>query len=183
MSTSPTSVGKRMSGAVERCRSTLAGLRIGRPSPELLSRITVDAYGSTMPLTQVAQVGVQLPRSLVVTPHDPQLAGSIERAIRDSDLGVNPSNNGVIIRIELPAPTQERREQLTKVAKLEAEEGRVAVRNIRRDTINAMRRAKSAGEISEAKLNGRSKDIQRLTDEHVAQIDALLAETLKEMEL
>lgn len=167
-----------MSDSVEQARLRLASLRAGRATPELLATVRVEAYGNMMPIDQVAQVGVQPPRGLVVTPHDPSLVGAVARAIGDSDLGARPNVDGVRIRLEVPAPTDEQRGKLAKRAKDEAEEARVAVRLARRDCINAMKRARAADEISEAKLNGRSKDVQSLTDEHVAQIDELLATAL-----
>ncbi len=170
---------RRMAESVEQARRRLASLRAGRATPELLSTVRVDGYGTKLPIDQVAQVGVQPPRGLVVTPHDPSLLGAIERAIGASDLGARPNVDGVRIRLEVPAPTDEQRQQLVRKAKEEAEEARVAIRLARRDGVNALRRQRAADEISEAKLNGRSKDLQALTDEHVAQIDELLARALE----
>ncbi len=172
---------RRMAAAVEDARRRLAALRVGRASPDLVADIRVPAWGSELPLSQVAQVGAQPPRGLVITPHDPSLIPAIERAIGDSDLGARPQADGVRVRLELPAPTNERRAQLAKQAKDEAEQARVAVRLARRDAINELRRSRSADEISEAKLNGRSKDLQAMTDEHVAQVDELLATALAEL--
>lgn len=170
---------RRMEASVEDARRRLASLRAGRATPELLATVRVDAWGSQLPIDQVAQVGVQPPRGLVVTPHDPSLVGAIERAIGDSDLGARPRVDGQRIRIEVPAPTAEQREQLAKRARDEAEAARVAVRLARRDCVNALRRQRADDAISEAKLNGRSKDVQAMTDEHVAQVDELLARALE----
>lgn len=170
-----------MEASVESTRRALAALRSGRANPELLDRVQVDAYGSSIPVAQLAQVGVQPPRGLVITPHDPTLLSAIERSLAAAGLGAQPSNDGQRIRLALPAPSQERREQLARQARSEAETGRVAVRNARRDAINALRRAAKAGEISDAKLNGRSRDVQELTDQHVAQVDALLERALADI--
>lgn len=167
-----------MEDAVEATRRTLATLRTGRAAPEMLDRVLVEAYGSKMALAQVAQVGVQQPRGLVVTPHDPSLLAAVERALRDADLGAQPSSDGIRVRLDLPAPSGERRAELAKVASRDAEAGRIAVRNARRDAINELRRQCKAGDISEARLNGTSKRLQTLTDEHVAKVDELLATTL-----
>ena len=166
-----------MDAAVDDARRRLAALRVGRASPDLVADIRVSAWGSELPLTQVAQIGAQPPRGLIVTPHDPSLVAVIERAIGDSDLGARPRVDGNRIRIELPAPTDERRTQLARQAGDLAEQARVAIRLARRDAVNELRRSRAADEISEGKLNGRSKDLQALTDEHVAEIDALLAAT------
>jgi len=166
-----------MDAAVDDARRRLAALRVGRASPDLVADIRVSAWGSELPLTQVAQIGAQPPRGLIVTPHDPSLVAAIERAIGDSDLGARPRVDGNRIRIELPAPTDERRTQLARQAGDLAEQARVAIRLARRDAVNELRRSRAADEISEGKLNGRSKDLQALTDEHVAEIDALLAAT------
>ena len=169
---------RRMDAAIEDARRRLAALRAGRASVDMVADIRVPAWGSEMPLAQVAQVGAQPPRGLVVTPHDPSLVQAVEKAISDSDLGARPRVDGQRIRIELPAPTDERRAQLAKQAKDVAEQARVAVRLARRDAINELRRERAAETISEAKLNGRSKDLQAWTDEHVAAVDELLATAL-----
>lgn len=169
---------RRMDAAVEDARRRLAALRAGRASTDLVADIRVAAWGSTLPLAQVAQVGAQPPRGLVVTPHDPSLVPAVEKALADSDLGARPRVDGQRIRIELPSPTDERRAQLARQAKETAEQARVAVRLARRDAVNELRRARAAELISEAKLNGRSKDLQGWTDERIAQVDELLATAL-----
>lgn len=166
---------RRMDDAVEAARVRLAALRAGRATPEMLTGIRVPAWGSEMPIDQVAQIGVQPPRGLVVTPHDPSIVAAVAKAIGDSDLGARPNVDGQRIRIEVPAPSDEQRKLLAKKAADEAEAARVSVRLARRDCINALKRQRSADEISEAKLNGRSKDVQTMTDEHIAQIDEFYA--------
>lgn len=174
--------GRQMGEAVEAARRRLAPLRAGRATPELLDGIRVHAYDTDTPVPQLAQVAVQPPRGLVVTPYDPSLVGKVAKAINDSDLGARANEDGVRIRIEMPAPTAENRLQLARRAKEEAEAGRVAIRMVRRDAVNLLKRQRAAEEISDAKLNGRSKDIQALTDEHVARVDELLAITLAAIE-
>jgi ribosome recycling factor len=166
---------------VQSTREALAALRTGRADPALLDRIRVRAYDGELPMAHVATVGVPDARSHVVTPFDPGLLAAIERAITASDLGLNPSNDGQRLRLSLPPPSAEQRADLAKRAKAIAEAGRVAVRNARRDAINQLKRDCAAGHISEAKKNGRTKDMQALTDEHVAQVDALLAAKLADL--
>jgi ribosome recycling factor len=163
-----------MDAAVEDARRRLAALRGGRASIDMIADVRVSAWGSDLPLSQVAQLGMQPPRGLVVTPHDPSLLPAIERALGDGDLGARPRVDGVRVRLELPAPTDERRVQLARQAKDAAEQGRVAVRLARRDAVNELRRLRAADEVSEAKVNGRSRDLQAQCDEHVARIDELL---------
>ena len=172
-----------MKAAVESTRRTLAGLQVGRAHPDLLDRIRVQAYDALHPLSSLAQVGVQQPRGLVITPHDPHVLGAIERALQASDLGVQPSNDGTRIRIELPPPSSERRHELARTARATAEQGRVAVRSARHAALHELRRQRASDRISEAQLRGRSKRLQPLTDDHVAQINALLANTLAALEL
>lgn len=167
-----------MDAAVEDARRRLAAMRVGRASIDLIADIQVRAWGSDLPLSQVAQLGAQPPRGLVVTPHDPSLLPAIERALGDSDLGARPRVDGARVRVELPAPTQERRVQLAKQAKDQAEQSRVGVRLARRDAINELRRMRAADEIGEGKLNGRSKDLQAMCDERIGAIDTLLATAL-----
>lgn len=174
---------RRMRDTVEEAQRRLAPLRGGRASVDLIAHLQVSAWGGTHPLSQVAQLGTQLPRGLVITAHDPALVPAIEKALGDSDLGARPRVEGQRLRVELPAPTQERRVELAKQAKDVAEQARVAIRLARRDAINDLRRRRAADEISEGKLNGRSKDLQASTDEHVRQVDALLEATLAELKL
>lgn len=170
---------RRMDDAVEDARRRLAAMRVGRANVDLIADLRISAWGSELPLAQVAQLAAQPPRGLVVTPHDPSLVPAIERAIADGDLGARPRVDGQRIRLELPAPTDERRVQLDRQAREVAEQARVAVRLARRDAINALRRQRSTDEISEARLNGRSKDLQSMCDERVARVDELLALTLE----
>ncbi len=142
-----TAAERRMHGAVDSVRREFATIRTGRANPSVLDRVEVDAYGSKMPLRSVANVGVPEPRLLTVTPFDPQTLRAIERAIDQSDLGFNPQNDGKIIRLPVPELTEERRKDLVKVVRGIAEEGRVSIRNIRRDVMHDLKELKSEGEV------------------------------------
>ena len=161
----------RMDKSVEATHNELNTIRTGRASAALLDRVTVDYYGQQTPLNQLATLNVPEPRMLTVQPFDPSSLGAIERAIQESDLGLNPSNDGKIIRLPIPQLTEERRKELVKVARHIAEEGRVAVRNIRRDVIHHLKEEQSVGADEEHRAEER---VQKLTDEHVNRIDDLL---------
>jgi ribosome recycling factor len=161
----------RMDKSVEATHNELNTIRTGRASAALLDRVTVDYYGQQTPLNQLATLNVPEPRLLTVQPFDPSSLGSIERAIQESDLGLNPSNDGKIIRLPIPQLTEERRLELVKVARHVAEEGRVAVRNVRRDVIHHLKEEQSVGADEEHRAEDR---VQKLTDEHVQRIDELL---------
>jgi len=161
----------RMDKSVEATQHELNTIRTGRASAALLDRVTVDYYGQPTPLNQLATLNVPEPRMLTVQPFDPSSLGAIERAIQESDLGLNPSNDGKIIRLPIPQLTEERRKELVKVARHVAEEGRVAVRNVRRDVIHHLKEEQSVGADEEHRAEER---VQKLTDEHVTGIDELL---------
>ena len=161
----------RMDKSVEATHNELNTIRTGRASAALLDRVTVDYYGQPTPLNQLATLNVPEPRMLTVQPFDPSSLGAIERAIQESDLGLNPSNDGKIIRLPIPQLTEERRKELVKVARQIAEEGRVAVRNVRRDVIHHLKEEQSVGADEEHRAEDRA---QKLTDEHVTRIDELL---------
>lgn len=170
---------RRMDAAVEDARRRLASLRTGRASVDLVVDVPVAAWGSELPLAQVAQVGVQPPRGLVVTPHDPSLVPAVARALELRELGAPAQVDGVRIRIQLPAPSDERRVQLAREAREVAEAARVGIRLARRDALNELRRRRAAEEVSEGKLRGRSKDLQAWTDAAVEQVDEYLATALE----
>ena len=176
-----TAAERRMQGAVESVRREFATIRTGRANPSLLDRVEVEAYGSKMPLRSVANVGVPEPRLLTVTPFDPQTLKAIERAIDRSDLGFNPQNDGKIIRLPIPELTEERRKQLIRIARAYAEEGRVAVRNVRRDEMRDLKELKDMGEISQDDERRAEAELQQLTNTYVKRIDAALSD--KEAEL
>lgn len=166
---------RRMDGAVEVLQRELAGLRTGRASASLVEPITVDAYGAQMPIPQVATVGVPEPRMITVQVWDKSLVKHVEKAIRDSGLGLNPSVDGQLVRIPIPTLTEERRVELTKVAGRYAEEARVAVRNVRRHAMDELKRAEKDGAISQDEHHDQGQRIQALTDNHIKKLDALLA--------
>jgi ribosome recycling factor len=162
----------RMAKSVEATRAEFQTVRTGRANPQLLDRIVVDYYGSPTPLNQLAGVQTPDPRSLVISPYDASALGEIEKAIQESDLGLTPSNDGKIIRLSIPQLTEERRKELVKVVRQIAEDGRVAVRNVRRDAIADIQSL--ASEVGADELHRAEEKVQKLTDDHVGQIDAAL---------
>ncbi|MBK1623672.1 MULTISPECIES: ribosome recycling factor [Afifella] len=172
---------RRMDGAVSVLRTELAGLRTGRASPNLLDPITVSAYGSQMPISQVGTVSVPESRMLSVQVWDQSLVGAVDRAIRDSNLGLNPIMEGTLLRIPIPELNAERRQEMVKVAHKYAENARVAVRHVRRDGMEALKKSEKDGEISQDESRGHSDRIQSLTDEHIAAIDDMLGHKEKEI--
>jgi ribosome recycling factor len=173
----------KMAKAVEHARSQFSTVRTGRASPALVEKLPVSYYGSDVPLQQLAGFSVPEARLLVVQPYDKgkDVMAAIEKAIRNSDLGINPSNDGVVIRLAFPPLTEERRRDYVKVVKHMAEEGRVAVRNIRRDSRKHLEAAEKQGEISADELDRAEKELEKLTHEHIEEIDKAL--THKEHEL
>ena len=171
----------RMRKAVEHLHSEFAAVRTGRASAALVEKLRVDAYGSEMPLQQLAGIGVPEPRVLTITPYDKGTIKAIEKAIQQSDLGVNPSNDGQLIRLVFPELTEERRKDLVKVVRHRAEEGRVAVRNARRHARQELEGLEKAGDIGRDDLDRAEKELERYTHEVVAEIDEVLKH--KEQEL
>ena len=172
---------RRMDGAREALRREFAGLRTGRASASLLEPNTVTAYGSTMPLSQVATIGVPEPRMITVQVWDRGLAGVVEKAIRSAELGLNPAGEGQLIRVPIPALSEERRVELTKIASKYAEQARVAVRNVRRDGMDRLKRMEKDHEISKDEHHLWSEEVQTLTDDHIKAIDAALAQKEEEI--
>jgi len=172
---------EKMEKAVEHVQSQFATVRTGRATPALVEKLLVEYYGSPVPLQQLAGFQVPEARVLVVKPHDRTTLTAIERAIRDSDLGMNPSNDGVVIRLNFPALTEQRRKEYVKIVHKMAEEGRVAVRNIRRDVRKHLEAAEKAADISADELERAEKELEKVTHEHVEQIDKTVAR--KEQEL
>ena len=164
----------RMDKSVEASRGELATVRTGRASPHLLDRITVDYYGTPTALKQLANVTTSDARLLTVTPYDKGSIGAIEKAIQESDIGLTPSNDGNVIRLAIPELTEERRREMVKVVHGVAEEGRVAVRNIRRDTMQDLRDLKKEGEAGEDDERRAEAALQKQTDGAIAEIDTLL---------
>jgi len=165
---------ERMAKSVESSRGELATVRTGRASPHLLDRIVVDYYGTPTPLKQLANVATSDARLLTVTPYDKGSIGAIERSIQDSDVGLTPNNDGNVIRLQIPELTEERRREMVKVVHGVAEEGRVAIRNVRRDTMQDLRELKKEGEAGEDDERRAEAALQKQTDDAIAQIDVLL---------
>jgi ribosome recycling factor len=161
----------KMDKAVEHVQSQFGTVRTGRAAPALVERLMVDYYGAPVPLQQLATIQVPEARSLMVKPHDRGSLGPIEKAIRDSDLGVSPNNDGVVIRLNFPPLTEERRREYVKVVKNMAEEGRVAVRNVRRDARKHLEAAEREGLISRDDLDRAEKELEKVTHDHVDRID------------
>lgn len=172
---------RRMDGAIETLRKELSGLRTGRASTSLLEPITVEAYGQTMHLNQVATVSAPEPRMLTVQVWDRGMAAAVEKAIRDANLGVNPQSEGQVIRVRMPELTEERRKDLVKVAHKYAEQARIAVRNVRRDGMEALKKAEKEHKISEDDHKRGADEIQKSTDGHIKKIDEALSAKEKEI--
>jgi ribosome recycling factor len=171
----------KMHKAIEVTREEFVGVRTGRASPALVQRMTVEYYGTPTPLQQLAGISVPDSRSLLITPYDRNSIGSIEKAIQASDLGINPNNDGTAIRLNFPQLTEERRKELIKVVRDRAEHGRVSIRNIRRHSKEEIDKEIKAGSVSEDDGHRAEKELQRLTDKFVGEIDDMLKR--KEAEL
>ena len=165
---------EKMAKAIEVTREEFAGFRTGRASPQLLQKITVDYYGAPTPMQQLASFSVPEPRMLVIHPYDRNAISSIEKAILTSDLGLNPSNDGALIRLSFPPLTEERRKDLIKLVKDRAEHGRVSIRNIRRHAKEEIDKDMRDGKVSEDDGHRAEKELQKLTDRFVAEIDQML---------
>lgn len=174
-------VNRRMEASVSNYETELAGLRAGRATTAMLEPVTVDAYGSRMPLNQVSNISVPEPRMLTVSVWDAGLVAATEKAIRESGLGLNPMAEGNVIRVAVPDLSEDRRKELVKVAGKYAEAARVAVRNIRRDAIEVVRKDEKSSAISEDERHGFEADIQKVTDGFISKIDAMLAEKEKDI--
>jgi ribosome recycling factor len=172
---------EKMESAVEHAKEEFAAIRTGRATPAMFSKIVVDYYGAPTPVTQMASVGVPEPRMVIVKPYDNSQLGAIERAIRDSDLGVNPNNEGTQLRIHLPQMTEERRRDMIKVARGKAEEGRVAIRNVRRKAKEQLDKLVKDGDAGEDDGRRAEKELDDTTHRYVAIVDELLKH--KEAEL
>jgi ribosome recycling factor len=174
-------VKRRMTGAVQAFKNDLASLRTGRASSNLLDPIQVDAYGSLMPLNQVATVNVPEPRLISVQVWDRSMVKAVEKAIRDSNLGFNPDTEGQVLRIRIPELNEQRRKELVKVAHKYAEEARVAARHVRRDGLDQLKKLEKDGHVGQDELDRLSDQVQKATDQTIADIDAALATKEKEI--
>jgi ribosome recycling factor len=172
---------QKMDKTIQAFKADLGKVRTGRAHTGILDHIQVDYYGNPTPLNQVAKVTLLDARTIGVTPFEKKMAQAIEKAIRDSDLGLNPAAQGETVRVPMPALTEERRKELIKVVKHEAENARVAVRNLRRDANNHLKDALKKHEVSENEERSAQTEVQKMTDRHIAEIDKLLAEKEKEL--
>ncbi|MFS0637208.1 ribosome recycling factor [Mesobacillus foraminis] len=172
---------ERMTKAIQAYTRELASIRAGRASASLLDRITVDYYGAPTPINQLAGISVPEARLLVIQPYDKTILGEIEKALLKSDLGINPTNDGSIIRLAIPQLTEERRKELAKQVRKESEDAKIAVRNIRRDANDELKKLEKSGEITEDGLRGFSDDIQKLTDDQISKIDQITKDKEKEL--
>ena len=171
----------RMEKAIGSFTRELASIRAGRANASLLDRLTVDYYGSPTPVNQIAGISVPEARLLVIQPYDKTILSDIEKAIMKSDIGITPSNDGSIIRLAIPALTEDRRKELVKLVKKEAEEAKVAVRNVRRDANDEAKKLEKDGEITEDGLHRSGEDVQKLTDSYIKKIDTIATEKENEI--
>ena len=166
-------VKKRMDGQIEHVRRELGGVRTGRASVTILDTVHVDAYGSSMPLNQVATMSIPEPQMIVAQPFDPSLLSAVEKGIRNANLGLNPTNDGKVVRIPIPALTDERRKELSKIVHKYAEEGRNGIRQVRRDANDKLKKLLKDHKISEDDERRSLDEVQKITDQHVRLIDDL----------
>jgi ribosome recycling factor len=176
-----TDLRRRMDGAIEVLRKEFGGLRTGRASAGLLEPITVPAYGGTVPINQVANVSVPEPRMITVQVWDRAIVKAVDKAIRESGLGLNPQTEGQVIRVPIPDLNEERRRELTRVSARYAEEARVAVRHVRRDGIEVLRRREKDADISQDQQRKLQQEVQHLTDDYITRIDEALAQKDREI--
>ncbi|HEY4999900.1 MAG TPA: ribosome recycling factor [Usitatibacter sp.] len=172
---------EKMAKSVETLKHDLAKIRTGRAHPGILDSIRVDYYGTEMPINQVANVTLSDARTIAIQPFEKKMAQVIEKAIRDSDLGVNPASSGDMIRVPMPALTEERRKELAKLVKHEGENAKVAVRNIRRDAIQHLKNLLKEGEVSEDEEKRAQDEVQKLTDKSIVDIDKLVADKERDL--
>ncbi|MED1872392.1 ribosome recycling factor [Brevibacillus borstelensis] len=172
---------ERMSKAISTLKKDLASLRAGRANPAILDKIAVDYYGTPTPISQLANISVPEPRMLTIQPWDKSSLKEIDRAIQQSDLGLTPSNDGTIIRIVIPPLTEERRKELVKVANKSGEEAKVAIRNIRRDANDDIKKLEKGGTISEDESRRHQETIQKATDKYIAEVDKIVKEKEKDI--
>ena len=173
--------GVKMDKTIATVQNDLSSLRAGRANPKILDKITVDYYGTPTALNQLGNISSPEPRLLVIAPWEPKMIGPIEKAIQKSDLGINPSNDGKVIRLLVPELTGERRKELCKQVKKMVDEGKVAIRNIRRDAMETVKKMKKDSEITEADQKIAEKDLQKVTDSHIEELDRIGADKEKEI--
>jgi len=171
----------KMEKAIQVLKKDLAAIRAGRANPALLDKVVVEYYGADTPLNQVANISTPDPRSLVVQPWDPSILANVEKAIINSDLGLTPNNDGKVIRITIPMLTEERRNELIKVVKKTGEESKVAIRNVRREANDELKKRSKEGEITEDESRRGQDEIQKMTDRYVKEVDQVVSQKEKEM--
>lgn len=171
----------RMKKSISSLKNDFGSIRTGRANSSLLDRITVEYYGAPTPLNQLANISTPEPRMLIIQPWDSKLLVDIEKAIIKSDLGLNPSNDGKLIRLVIPQLTEERRKELSKLAKKYGEKAKVVIRNIRRDSNDELKKEEKAGTITEDNLRQGQEEIQKLTDKHIKEIDVLVEKKIHEI--
>ncbi|WP_086347401.1 ribosome recycling factor [Candidatus Enterococcus clewellii] len=172
---------EKMKKAEQSLQRELGQIRAGRANASLLDRITVDYYGAPTPVNQLASITIPEARILMITPFDKNSIGDIEKALQASDIGISPTNDGTVIRLVIPQLTEERRKELTKDVKKEAENAKVAVRNVRRDAMDDLKKQQKNGDITEDELRNLEKDVQKITDDSVKNIDQITADKEKEL--
>lgn len=173
--------GEKMEKTIAILEKDLATLRAGRANPQILDKITVDYYGVPTALNQVGNISSPEPRMLVITPWETKMIGPIEKAIQKSDLGINPSNDGKVVRLMVPELTEERRKDLCKQVKKLAEEGKIAIRNTRRDALEAVKKLKKDSKITEDEQKTAENELQKVTDSHIKELDTIGANKEKEI--
>ncbi|MDN3437750.1 ribosome recycling factor [Planococcus sp. APC 3900] len=171
----------KMTNAIQAFSRDLSSIRAGRATPSILDKLTIDYYGSPTPVNQVAGISIPEARLIMIQPYDKSVLGDIEKAILKSDLGLSPSNDGSVIRLAVPALTEERRKDLVKQVKKEAEESKVGIRNIRRDANDEFKKLEKKSEITVDDLRGYTDDVQKLTDDNIAKIDEMAKDKEKEI--
>ena len=175
------SLEERIEGAKGYLKENLNTVRAGRANPALLDRVMVNYYGSPTPLKSLANISVPDPRTLLISPFDPKSVSDIERAINEANIGINPANDGKVIRLAIPQLTEERRKELTKVVKSYGEDAKVAVRNLRRDVNDELKKAEKAGELTEDDLKKELEETQKTIEKAIKEIDQIIAEKDKEL--
>ena len=171
----------KMKKTVEVLQNHYSSIRAGRANPSILDQIKVEYYGSPTPINQIASISTPDPRTLVIQPWDATSLKLIEKAIITSDLGINPANDGRVLRLIFPQPTEERRKELIRQVEKHAEEGKVAIRNIRRDAVESFKAQKKKGEITEDDMTDTEKDLQKLTDKYISEIDKVASKKVEEI--
>lgn len=172
---------EKMNKTLKVLKDDLNSIRAGRANPAMLDRLSIDYYGTVTPIKQIASVAAPEPRMITIQPYDPSVMNAIEKAIQQSDLGINPSNDGKIIRLNIPQLTEERRKDLTKIVKKTAEESKVALRNERRNANDALKKMQKDGELTEDDLKAAQDEVQKITDKFIKQVDEMTDNKEKEI--